>query len=113
MKTELVVISDDITGEKDAETVHFALDGTNYTIDLAPKNREKLQALLAPFVAKAERTGRVATAKPEPKGKSKSKQRSRPDIEQIRVWAKEQGIPMGDRGRIPKLVLAQYDAAQG
>ncbi len=106
MKTELVVISDDITGEKDAETVHFALDGTNYTIDLAPKNREKLQALLAPFVAKAERTGKVATTKSEPKRKPTT----RPDIEQIRQWAKEQGIPMGDRGRIPKVVLSQYDS---
>lgn len=106
MKTELVVISDDITGEKDAETVHFALDGTNYTIDLHPKTKAKLDSVLAPFIAKAERIGRVATAKPEPK----RKHATRPDIEQIRQWAKEQGIPMGDRGRIPKVVLSQYDS---
>ncbi len=106
MKTELVVISDDITGEKDAETVHFALDGTNYTIDLHPKTKAKLDSVLAPFIAKAERI-KGASTRPEPK----RKHATRPDIEQIRQWAKEQGIPMGDRGRIPKLVAAQYDAA--
>jgi len=38
---------------------------------------------------------------------STSRQRS----SDIRAWAKEQGITVSDRGRIPATVVAQYQAA--
>ena len=29
----------------------------------------------------------------------------------VRAWAREQGLQVGDRGRLPAAVIAQYDAA--
>ena len=34
-----VIITDDLDGSADAETVSFGIDGTNYEIDLGARNR--------------------------------------------------------------------------
>ena len=36
-----------------------------------------------------------------------------PSTSQVRQWAREQGVPVGDRGRIPADLVAQYLAAHG
>ena len=36
-----------------------------------------------------------------------------PSTSQVRQWAREQGMPVGDRGRIPAELVAQYLAANG
>jgi hypothetical protein len=34
-----------------------------------------------------------------------------PSTSQVRQWARQQGVPVGDRGRIPADLVAQYLAA--
>ena len=36
-----------------------------------------------------------------------------PSTSQVRQWAREQGVHVGDRGRIPADLVAQYLAAHG
>ncbi len=77
-----------------------------YEIDLSKKNAARFRQQLAPFIDHA----RKAAAGPRrPVRTAASRQRSR----DIRVWAKEQGIPLSDRGRIPADIYARYDAARG
>jgi hypothetical protein len=102
-----VVISDDIDGSPNAETVTFGFDGVAYEIDLAKKNREKLERTVAPYV----QAGRKVTSA---RGRSASGRRSasRVDRAAVRAWANAHGMKVSERGRISAAVLEQYEAAR-
>ena len=92
------VLIDDLDGsEEDVRTVKFSYDGESYTIDLGPKNREKLRAALDPFTAKAHPNERRAT-----------EERSRI----IREWAKQSGHALSPAGRSLITVLRAFEEAQ-
>jgi len=92
-----VVLEDDLTGGLAQETVRFAFAGTDYEIDLSAKNAAALRKQFAPYIEHARRAGRSVA----------SRQRSG----DIRAWAKEHGLAVSERGRIPASVVAQYHAA--
>jgi hypothetical protein len=100
-----VALEDDLEGGAADETVRFGLDGTDYEIDLSTKNAKAFRRKLAPFIDHARRTGRGPRRRP---GRSAA---SRERSGGIRTWAKEQGIAVSDRGRIPASVVEQYEAA--
>src|SRR5215831_10001506 len=106
MATKITVaLEDDLDGGPANETVRFAIGGTAYEIDLNRKNARAFRKQLAPCDEHARRAGR-GQRRPRT---SSSRQRSG----DIRDWAKQQGIAVSDRGRIPASVVAQYDAATG
>jgi hypothetical protein len=100
-----VVLQDDINGQEPAQTVFFSLDGKNYEIDLTEQNATELRAGLAPWIAAARRasTGLI----PEPR----STPRRSADTVDIRRWAKDNDIPVRERGRISSEVRSRYAAA--
>jgi hypothetical protein len=100
-----VALEDDLDGGPAAETVRFAYEGTDYEIDLSTKNVAAFQRQLAPFIEHARRAGRAASRRP--RRTAASRQRSG----DIRAWAKEHGIALSERGRIPANVVEQYQAA--
>jgi hypothetical protein len=102
-----VALEDDIDGGPADETVRFGLGGADYEIDLSRKNAAAFRRQLAPFIEHARRAGRGQRRRP---GRTAS---SRERSADIRAWAKDQGITVSDRGRIPASVAEQYDAAQG
>ena len=102
-----VALEDDIDGGPADETVRFGLGGADYEIDLSRKNAAAFRRQLAPFIEHARRAGRGLRRRP---GRTAS---SRERSADIRAWAKDQGITVSDRGRIPASVAEQYDAAQG
>jgi nucleoid-associated protein Lsr2 len=51
----VVELVDDLDGGRADETVHFAIDGAEYEIDLSAKNAAKLRAALATFVGHAKK----------------------------------------------------------
>ena len=59
-KRTVVEIFDDIDGtplEEEGETISFALDGVEYTIDLNKKNARDFRKKIEPYVAHATRVG--------------------------------------------------------
>ena len=100
-----VSLEDDLTGGPAKQTVRFAFDGTDYEIDLNAKNAAAFGKQLAPYLEHARRAGR---SQPRRAGRT-GRQRSG----DIRAWAKEQGLAVSERGRIPASVLEQYHAASG
>lgn len=52
-----IVLIDDSDGSEADETVHFALDGSSYEIDLSDGNALVLRAVLEPFTTKARKVG--------------------------------------------------------
>jgi Lsr2 len=106
MATKITVtLEDDLDGGPAEETVRFAVGGTEYEIDLNKKNARAFRKQLAPFIEHARRAGRGQRRRP---ARSAS---SREHSGDIRAWAKEQGIAVNGRGRIPASVLEQYEAA--
>jgi hypothetical protein len=102
-----VALEDDLTGGPADETVRFALDGTGYEIDLSAKNAAAFGKQLAPYIEHGRRAGRSQVRKA---GRSvASRQRSG----DIRAWAKQHGLAVSERGRIPASVVEQYQAAGG
>jgi len=106
MATKITIaLEDDLDGGPADETVRFMVDGTDYEIDLNKKNAAALRKKLAPFVEHARRAGRGQRRRA---GDSVA---SRRRGSEIRDWAKDQGIVVSGRGRIPASVVEQYDAA--
>jgi hypothetical protein len=104
MATKVTIdLEDDLDGGPADETVRFGLGGTEYEIDLNKKNARALRKELAPYVEHARRAGRG-----QRRPRTSSSRRRSGDI---RAWAREQGITVSERGRIPASVVAQYEAA--
>jgi hypothetical protein len=106
----VVQIFDDLTGEDGAEAVQFAINGTEYEIDLTLDNRDELFTLLSPYT----QAGRAVS------GKNKRKVAGKPkavpvvtdaDPAAIRAWAVENGHEVNERGRIPKWIVDAYNAS--
>jgi hypothetical protein len=100
-----VALEDDLDGSPAADTVRFGFGGAEYEIDLSKKNAAAFRKQLAPVIAHARKTGR---AQPRRAARTvASRQRSG----DIRAWAKDHGIAVSERGRIPASVVEQYQAA--
>lgn len=109
-----VQLVDDVDGSVAESTVEFGLDGVNYTIDLSAENAAKLRDALAAYVASARRTGGRKRVGARP-GKALGGAPSAADRERnqaIREWAREQGMQVSDRGRIPSEIVEAYDKAR-
>jgi hypothetical protein len=100
-----VALEDDFDGGPADETVRFGLGGSEYEIDLNKKNARAFRRQLAPFVEHARKAGRGQRRRSV--RTSSSRQRSG----DIRAWAKDNGVPVSARGRIPASVVEQYEAA--
>ena len=99
-----VALEDDIDGGPADETVRFGLGGTDYEIDLSRKNAAAFRKQLAPFIEHARTAGR---AQPRRSARTAAGRQRSGDI---RAWAKDHGIAVSERGRIPATVMEQYQA---
>jgi hypothetical protein len=104
----VVLLQDDLDGGTADETVSFALDGVAYEIDLSAKNAGKLRDALATYVSAARRTGGRAT---RGRGRAAARGGGQPSTSEIRAWAREQGLDVSERGRIPAAIVEQYEKA--
>ena len=107
-----VILSDDLDENLSAdETVSFALDGTNYEIDLSDKNATKLRDILAPYVGAGSRVARggVVVGGRAARGRGGATA-DREQNKAIREWAKKAGKEISDRGRIPQEIVDEFHA---
>jgi hypothetical protein len=100
-----VELEDDLDGSPADETVRFGLGGAEYEIDLSKKNATAFRRKLAPFIEHARRAGQGQRSRAARTAASRDRSGS------IRAWAKDQGIAVSERGRIPASVVEQYEAA--
>src|SRR4051812_47373312 len=102
----LIVMEDDIDGSKATQTVRFALDGTEYSIDLSDRNAEKLRGDMEKWIKAAQKTGgrRSTSRKSAPTDKSQ--------MAAMRTWLREQGQDVSSRGRIPANLQELYHSSR-
>lgn len=119
-KRVVVVVTDDMDGGDAAETVSYALDGVGYEIDLNEGNAARLRESLHRFVKASRRVSgrseRVMARGPRTANGQVPTSKARTDREQgqaIRAWAKREGLPVTDRGRVPREIVDKYHATAG
>jgi hypothetical protein len=100
-----IVLTDDLDGSPADETVRFGVDGRDYEIDLSKKNAEQFRAALQPFVGAARRVaGPRRPSRTAPR-------RGGPSPADVRAWAKDQGIEVKEKGRVPAELVVRFQAA--
>jgi hypothetical protein len=100
-----VVVTDDLTGEPGARTITFALESKSYEIDLSEDNVAALRAALQPWIDAGRPAGPARVPSPRRGGGGE------PSAAQVRAWARENGLSVPDRGRLPDWVRTQFEAA--
>ena len=100
----IVALEDDVDGGPAEQTLQFRLGTAEYEIDLNAKNARRFRNQMAPFIEHARKAGRGPRRPARPVS-------VRQHSAGVRAWAKERGIPVSDRGRIPASLIQQYDAA--
>ena len=100
-----VEMTDDIDGTQAAETIAFGVDGTAYEIDLSKKNAAKMRRAFGRYI---EHAGKAAVGR-----RTGRPRRDRHVSSAVREWAKQQGIEVSERGRIPASVVSLYEQAHG
>ena len=68
-KTVIVKLTDDMDGGDADETVHFALDGKSYEVDLSSANASKLREAFRPYIEKG-RSSSGGRPRPRPSASS-------------------------------------------
>lgn len=100
-RTTIMQITHDIDGSKDAEEVAFSFIGTDYTIDLAKKNRAAIEKAMKPYIDAATRVSRRVRPGAGPK-KSSPKAKSGADLKAMRAWATDNGYQTSARAESPR-----------
>ncbi len=103
----VVRLTDDLTGTEipagKGETVAFSLEGWSYEIDLTAKNASALRKALQPYI-EAGRPIKSSRRRPV-------RTRVAADTRTVKERARANGYQVRDRGRVPKAVLAAFEAA--
>jgi hypothetical protein len=108
MATETqVVLIDDLTGDPADTTVTFALDETEYEIDLTDENAAEMRDQLSRYVEAA----RKVTGGGRPSAPAGKPAYAGYDPAAVRAWAAGQGIEVNARGRIKADVVERFRAA--
>ena len=99
---------DDLDGSEAESTVRFGLDGSEYEIDLSTAHAKELRNTLARYIQAARRS---TAGGPRRARRERNAGADRPNSTEVRAWAREQGIEVKDRGRIPAEVVAKFRTA--
>jgi len=107
-KRTIVSVVDDIDGYEgpDVRTVTFSIEGATYEIELGSANNALLDNALEPFISAARPVAAQS-------GRARQTAKSGPAASAIRSWARENGLQVPDRGRIPSALREDFLKSQG
>jgi Lsr2 len=107
-KVQIILLCDLDDGNVGAqETVLFSLGNSAYEVDVCAKHAQQIRDGLQPFVANARKTSSAASSNRRPSRPATGREQTA----SIRSWAKDHGIQVNDRGRIPASVIKEYEGA--
>jgi hypothetical protein len=113
-KQTTVVVTDDLDGSANAQTVTFGIDGKSYTIDVGKKNEAALRKLLATYVEAGRKVASEAPSRARRFSGTGASSRERKQA--LRAFWRENGGKAGlpaynDRGRFPGSIEEAAEAA--
>jgi hypothetical protein len=103
------------------ESTGFGYDGYSYALDLCAPHAEDFHGTVEAMIGWSSQRSRIGTGRRSgrsmPSGASQSEvsppRRTPADRERLRAireWARSSGYELGDRGRIPQNIVAEYEA---
>lgn len=98
---------DDLDGSvlgDDATTIVFGFAGIEYEIDLNGEHAAQFKAGLQAYIEAARPRTDGATSPP-----TLSRRQRTANLRAVRDWAKARGYQISDRGRVPRLVIEEYE----
>jgi hypothetical protein len=106
--TQLIDDLDGTVLDDDGSTVSFSVDGVDYEIDLGADHADELREAFAPYIAAGRKAagGRRGPA-PRPPSKAATSGDAA-ERSEARVWLRENGHKVGDRGRISAELMALF-----
>jgi hypothetical protein len=112
---KIIQLLDDFDGStEDVQTEEFIYNGDTYTIDLSEENRKRLEIALRDYQAALDNLVPFVDVATKVKGSKTvrtAQSGSETPTDKIRAWAREQGLEVNDKGRIPKAIQDAYEEA--
>ena len=102
---------DDIDGSPAERTFTFAVDGTNYEIDLSAENIAEFNSAIGGFMESARKVKATSNDRRARSTGGASGQQSRAQTRAVREWARQHGHNISNRGRIPASIQQEFDQA--
>ncbi len=102
----VLIMTDDIDGSQADETVRFSIDRTSYEIDLSEANARKLRDALQAYADSGRKTGGRRS------GRRRTRIADKDETKAMRDWARDHGMEVSDRGRVPAHILEAYRAGK-
>jgi hypothetical protein len=103
----LVTLLSDLSGEGEASTVSFSVQGSSYEIDLTKGEATEFFRALDPYVKKARKVSRSTRA-------GVSSNSTRVGVyTRVKDWGRANGFSVNDRGRPSKVLVDAYQSATG
>lgn len=103
--TQLVSdLSGDEIADGEGGTLYFSFDGTKYSIDLTNKEAADFEKAIAMYIAHATKVGGR-------RRQTRSRGSSGYSSRDVRAWARDNGLDVPARGRIPAELVEQYRQA--
>jgi hypothetical protein len=111
-KTMVEILVDDRDGSAAVETVRLGWNGEWRELDLSQRNVAALSRALDRYWAAGRPVSASGQAKRRRNPATARSAAARRDPKTVRAWARDNGIDVPSRGRIPADVQRQYDAAK-
>ena len=102
---------DDIDGSPAERTFTFAVDGTNYEIDLSTENIAEFKSAIGGFIESARKVKGGSNGRRTRSTWTNGGRRSREQTQAVREWARQHGHNISNRGRIPSSIQQAFDQA--
>lgn len=102
---------DDIDGSPAERTFTFAVDGTNYEMDLSTENIAEFKAAIGGFIESARKIKGSNNGRRNRSAGASGGRQSREQTQAVREWARGQGHNISNRGRIPSSIQQAFDQA--
>lgn len=101
-------VVDDLDGTKPAQTLRFGINGTEYEIDLAEHNAREFFEKFDCYI----KAGRRVSGRSRGGHNGRRSEARHQRLQAARVWLRDRGHDIADRGRIPRRLLDEFEAAQ-
>jgi hypothetical protein len=102
---------DDIDGSPAERTFTFAVDGTNYEIDLSADNIAEFKSAIGGFIESARKVkgSRSSNGRRTRNAGADGGRQSREQTRAVREWARQHGHNISNRGRIPASIHQAFN----
>jgi hypothetical protein len=111
-RVEVVLLCDAHGAEHEAvATIRASLNGTEKELDVCEEAEAEVQELIGSWLQLGRNPKGLAPARrASPRRRTEVVDADKPDPAKVRAWAKENGVTVNPRGRIPQAVLDEYAA---